>query len=107
MLERDFRDMMAGTVTVYAPGSVDKYGKRTAGTVGVAYPARVQETSRDAKTEDGRAVTVVADVYLYGAPTVTTGHKVVMPDASTPIIVAVYTSVDQASAYCTKISVGR
>lgn len=106
-LESQFLSMMPDTVTVYPKSALDNYGKRSWSATGTSYNCRIQATSGLMRDAEGREVVVTATIYLYGAPTLTTDHKVVLPDGSTPVIVAVNTNNDDTGAHHTVIKVGR
>ena len=106
-LDSEFLSMMPDTVTVYAKSSLDNYGKRTWSASGTSYSARIEPAIELARTEDGREVTVIATIYLYGSPTLTTDHKIVMPDSSVPVIVSVTVHNDETGAHNTVVKVGR
>lgn len=99
--------MMPDTVTVYAQSSMDAYGKRSWSASGTTYNARIQADSRLQRDDQGREVTVIGRVYLYGAPALTTNHKMVLPDGSTPIIVAVDVVGDEVGDHHTVVTLGR
>lgn len=106
-IERDFRDLMSSSVVIYEMSGVDKYGKRGHALTGSIYRARVQPTSRMTRDAEGREVSVVGDVYLYGAPTVTTDHKISLPDGTTPVILGVRVVTDETGPHHTVVMVGR
>lgn len=106
-IERDFKGLMPSSVVVYAMSGLDKYGKRGHALTGAVYSARVQPVSRMTRDAEGREVAVVGDVYLYGAPTVTTDHKISLPDGSTPVILGVRVVNDDKGPHHTVLMVGR
>lgn len=106
-IESDFLSMMADTVTVYAQSSLDNYGKRTWSGSGTTYNARIQADSQLRRDDQGREVSVIGRVYLYGAPALTTNHRIVLPDGTSPIIVAVDVVGDEVGDHHTVITLGR
>lgn len=105
-IERDFTSLMGSTVVVYEMSGLDKYGKRGHALTGSIYSARVQPTSRMTRDAQGREVAVVGDIYICGAPAVTTDHKISLPDGSTPVILGVRVVNDEAGPHHTVVMVG-
>lgn len=107
-IEAAFLSMMPSTITVYAQASLDQYGKRTFSATGTSYQCRVQDVNELLRTDDGREVVITGRVYLYGAPTdITTDHKIVLPDGSSPVVYLVTVNNDQTGAHHTVIQYGR
>lgn len=106
-IERDFKALMGSSVVVYQLSGLDKYGKRGHEITGAVYSARVQPTSRMTRDDQGREVAVVGDVYIYGAPAITTDHKISLPDGSTPVILGVRLVNDEKGPHHTVVMVGR
>jgi hypothetical protein len=106
-IESEFLSMMVDTVTVYPQSSTDAYGKRTFSASGTTYNARIQADSRLTRDDQGREVAVIGVVYLYGAPALTTNHRIVLPDGTSPIIVAVDVVGDEAGDHHTVVTLGR
>ena len=106
-LETQFLSMMPDTVTVYPVSSLDNYGKRTWSATGTSYSCRIQATPGLIRDVEGREVVVTATIYLYGSPTLTTDHKVVLPDSSAPVIVSVSRVNDDTGGHHTVIRVGK
>lgn len=106
-IERDYKALMPSSVVIYEMSGVDKYGKRGHSITGAVYRARVQPVSRMTRDAQGREVAVTGEVYLYGAPAVTTDHKVSMPDGSTPVILGVRVVNDDTGPHHTVVMVGR
>lgn len=106
-IETEFLDLMPDTVTFYAQASLDQYGKRTFSGTGVEYRCRVQDTNELLRNAEGREVVVTGKVYLYGAPNLTTDHKIVLPDGTSPVIHAVTVNNDESGSHHTVVLYGR
>lgn len=106
-LEADYLELMPDTVTFYAKSSLDQYGKRTFSGTGTSYRCRIQAVNQLTRDPDGREVTVTGIAYLYGSPDLTTDHKIVLPDGTTPVIYQVNSNRDEAGAHHTVVLFGR
>jgi hypothetical protein len=106
-LEAQFLSMMPSTVTVYSKASTDQYGKRTFSATGTSYSCRIQDVNEMLRTDEGREVVITGKVYLYGAPNLTTDHKIVLPDSTVPVIHMVTVNNDESGAHHTVIYYGR
>jgi hypothetical protein len=107
-IEAGFLSMMPDTIIVYAKTSLDQYGKRTFSGTGTPYRCRMQDANELLRTTEGREVVITGRVYLYGAPTdITTDHKIVLPDGSSPVVHMVTVNNDQTGAHHTVIEYGR
>jgi len=98
----DFSEMLTSTVTVYPLISRDSYSKPTYGT-GVAYSARISE--RHVKVRDPNGEEVVADgkILIDGNPTIPADSKIILPDLSEPVIMAVNRAYDENGPHHTRI----
>lgn len=106
-IEAEFLALMSSTVTVYAQASIDQYGKRSWSGTGTTYTCRLQDTNELLRDAEGRELVVTGKAYIYGAPAVTTDHKIVLPDGSSPVIHAVTINRDEAGDHHTVIYYGR
>lgn len=106
-IESDYRELFSEVVTLYPPSSTDKYGKRSFSASGVSACAHLVSDVSLARDMDGREVVEMGKVYLYGAYTVTTDYKIVLPDGSSPVIVGVDQPHDQNGAHHTVVRIGR
>lgn len=106
-IESDYRELFSETVTLFPPTATDKYGKRTFSASGVSACAHLVSDISLSRDQDGREVTEVGKVYLYGVFTVTTDHKIVLADGSSPVIIGVDTPFDPAGAHHTVVRIGR
>jgi hypothetical protein len=106
-IESDYRELFSERVTLFPPTVLDKYGKRTFSASGVSACAHLVSDISLSRDQDGREVTEVGKVYLYGVFTVTTDYKIVMSDGSSPVIIGVDTPFDPAGAHHTVVRIGR
>jgi len=89
---------MNQTVTHKALSSEDAYGKPTYA-AGTDYDARV--TERDQKITDfnGQEIIARGEVWINGTPTIDPQDQLVLPDGSTPRIVAVRRVADDDGSW--------
>ena len=102
----DFSEMLTSTVTVYPLSSRDSYSKPTYG-VGVPYSARISE--RHVKVRDANGEEVVADgkIIIDGNSTISPDSKIILPDSSEPVIIAVNRAYDENGPHHTRIFFAR
>ena len=105
-IDAEFLDLMPSTVTIYAKTGMDAYGKMTFSATGTAVRCRVQETGRVIKTADNRDVYENGTIIFYGTPTISEDSKIVLPDGSSPLILAVIHHNDELGANHTTVSFG-
>lgn len=105
-LDPSFLDLMPSTVTLYAQSSRDAYGKQSFSGTGTAVRCRVVPESKVMRTADGREVVSTGRVLCYGTPTVTTDHRLVLPDGSDAIVLGVQVQNDEDGAHHTVITFG-
>lgn len=106
-IESDYRELFSEVVTLYPPSTIDKYGKRTFSASGVSACAHLVSEVALARDQEGREVTELGKVYLYGVFPVTTDYKIVLPDNSSPVIIGVDQPHDPAGAHHTVVRIGR
>lgn len=106
-LETEYLTLMPDTVTVYPLSSLDDYGKRAWSATGTSYRCRIQDDSGLHRTPDGREVVITGKAYLYGSPALTTNHKIVLPDGTSPIIVYASVNNDESGSHHTLIRFGK
>jgi hypothetical protein len=104
-LETEFLELMGEAITLKAPSSVDKYGKRAFGTA-QSFTARVQPKVHMTRDSAGREVVGRGIVYVYGSPSVTPEWELTLADGSKPVIIAVYRARDEDGAHHTEIAYG-
>ena len=102
-----FFEMMLDTVSFNAEQSKDKYGKATFSGTTTSVRGRVVYESRLIKNEMGEDVLTGGRVYLYGDySTITLGHKITLPNNTSPVVVAVESKRDTAGVHHTVVSFG-
>lgn len=104
-LESEFAELMGETVTLKAPATVDKYGKRT-WSVSQSFTARVQPVNEMSRDSLGREVLAKGRVYVYGSPAVTPEWQLTLGDGSTPVIISAYRVRDEDGPHHTLITIG-
>jgi hypothetical protein len=106
-IESDFRELFSETVTLFPPTATDVYGKRTFSASGVSACAHLVSDVSLTRDLDGREVTEIGRVYLYGTPTVTTDYRILLGDGSSPVIIGVDVPHDQNGPHHTVVRIGR
>lgn len=104
-LETEYAALMKEAITLKAPASVDKYGKRTWG-IAQSFTARVEPKIAMTRDSAGREVMGRGKVYVYGTPVVTPEWQLTLADNSTPIIISAYLARDEDGAHHTVITYG-
>lgn len=86
-MQSAFLEMMPDTITFNASTATDKYGKKTFGGQNISVRARIVDDTILIKNDQGQDIVASGKVYLYGDySTLTLGHKITLPDGSTPVI---------------------
>jgi len=102
-----FSEMMPDTVIFNAEQSKDKYGKATFSGTNVSAQGRVVFETRLVKNEMGEDVLTGGRVYLYGDySTITLGHKITLPNGTSPVIVTVESKKDTAGVHHSVVTFG-
>lgn len=106
-IEPEFRELFSEQVTLLPKVSMDKYGRRTHAASAAPIPAHLVSETRLIRTADGREVVETGRVFLYGYfPNVDTDFLIVLPDGSSPVVLAVETPFDEVGGHHTVVSVG-
>lgn len=99
--------MMPDTVIFNAEQAKDKYGKATFSGTNTSVRGRIVFETRLMKNEMGEDVLTGGRVYLYGDySTITLGHKITLPNGTSPVIVAVESKKDTAGVHHTVVTFG-
>lgn len=106
-IEQQYRELFSESVTLLPPMSTDKYGRRTHTASAASIAAHVVGEVRLTRDPDGREVTEMGRVYLYGNHTVTNDYLLVLPDGSSPVIIGVDTPYDNVGAHHTVVRFGK
>lgn len=86
-MQSPFLEMMPDTIVFNATTATDKYGKKTFGGANVSVRGRIVDDTVLIKNDQGQDIVASGKVYLYGDySTLTLGHKITLPDGSTPVI---------------------
>lgn len=102
-----FLEMMPSTVTVFPQSSRDAYGKQTFAGTGTVVRCRVVPTNDVIRDANGREVVASGRVLCYGTPAVTVDSRLLLPDGSDAIVVAVQVQNDEDGAHHTVVTFGR
>jgi hypothetical protein len=90
----DFSHWQNQTITIYAYSGFDAYGSPTWSTAGTAYSALVVGEVKSVRDRAGVEKISNTQIYLPGTVTVNIEDKIVLPDGSSPVIIAVPTFPD-------------
>lgn len=96
----EFLDMMTETVGIKPWASQDEYTEPTYG-ASVNYKARVSGKRTMVRNAEGQEVVSSKSVYLGQYLDVTTKAQITLPDTTTPPILSVKQSPDDAGGYAT------
>lgn len=91
---KDYSHWQNQTVTVYAYSGFDAYGSPTWSTVGTAYSALVVGQVKSVRDRSGVEKISNTQIYLPGTVTINIEDKITLPDASSPVIIAVQSFPD-------------
>lgn len=86
----NFLEMMPDTVIFNATTATDKYGKKTFGGGNISVRARLIDDVVLVKNAEGQDIVSAGRAILAGDySTLTLGHKITLPNGSTPVIVKI------------------
>lgn len=105
-LDPAFLDLMPSTVTIYPQSSRDAYGKQVFSGTGTSVRCRVVPEIKVIQTPDAREVVSAGRVICYGTPSVNTDSRLVLPDGSNAIVLAVQVQNDEEGAHHTVVTFG-
>lgn len=106
MIESNYRDLFSQTVVLYAPSTLDAYGKRTFSASAQSFSAHFISEVKQMTTPDGRTVVSAGRVYLYGTSDATTDYQMVINGSASPVILSVDNLYDDAGRHHTVITYG-
>jgi hypothetical protein len=102
-----FGDLTFETVTISAQTDKDKYGKQTFSNQSTSLEGRIINETKLVRDASGQEQVVTGKVIIPGASTgVTLGHKLTLPDNSTPKILTVDEVTDEGEVHHTVITFG-
>lgn len=107
MIDAAFLELMPSTVTLYPQASRDAYGKQTFSGSGTTVRCRVVPTNDVIRDSNGREVVASGRVLCYGTPTVTVDSRLVLPDGSDAVVIAVQVQNDEDGPHHTVVTFGR
>ncbi len=97
-VDAELLELMPDTVTWYVIGDRDGYGKPTVPGTGTALRARVVRKLVEIRTAEGIVTASRIVAWLASAPGVQPEDRVVLPDGTSPPILAVERYTDEAGA---------
>ena len=97
---------MPSTVTIYGQSSRDAYGKQAFSATGTTVRCRVVPEIKVMHTADAREVVAAGRVICYGTPSVNTNSRLVLPDGSDAVVLAVQVQNDEEGAHHTVVTFG-
>lgn len=103
----DFLDLMPTTFKVYAFLGRDTYGAATFSTSFNSYRGHKNDRQHFIRAATGEQVVSSGEIWLATADTIAVNDKVVLPDGSTPLILAVNGADDETGGTLfTKLDLG-
>jgi len=80
---------MTDTITVYAPTTLDNYGKMSVSASGTSYSARVISDISRSRDNEGTQVVEGGTLYIMSDAAITVGTRLVLPGGNEPIVLSV------------------
>lgn len=106
-IDSAFLEMMPDTVSFFAETAKDKYGKPTWSTSGENVKGRIIFQTQKVVNEQGEEDVTGGRVYLYGDYSdITVGHKINLPNGTSPVIVSVENKTDNGGVHHTVVTFG-
>jgi len=104
-------DDMTETITVYAPTTLDNYGKRSNSASGTNFSARVVAEIRRTRDNEGTQVVEGGTLYIMSDAAIEIGSRLVLPGGREPIVLAVdkptYSANGTPTVHHTVVKFGR
>jgi hypothetical protein len=96
--DSSFLEMMPDTITFNATSATDKYGKKTFSGTNISVRCRLVDDTVLVKDSEGQDIVSVGRAYLAGDySTLTLGHKITLPNGTTPVIVKIDSKNDTSA----------
>lgn len=106
-IETDYEEMFSEVVILVPPASMDKYGKHSyTASAGASCAAHIVAEILVLRDAQGREVVQTGKAYLYGTPTVAVTYRIILPDADTPVVLAVDEVVAEDGPHHTVVRFG-
>ena len=102
----DFDDCLTSTVNIAPVSSKDPYSKPTYG-ANVSYSARISERQVKVRNAQGEEVVADGNVLLGASVVVPVDSRITLPDASSPVIIAVNRAYDEEGLHHTRVFFSR
>lgn len=101
----EWSDLFAHTITHKPFSSRDEFGAVTYG-AGTSFSARLVEKPTHVRGSDGNEVVARGVVWILGTPSIDAEDQIVLPDGSTPPILAVSKPADEIGTHHVKVFFG-
>lgn len=98
-LDSPLAELMIDTITVAPVSATNAYAKHTWGSATTLKGCRVESGAFKVLDPSGQEVVTSGRVFVPNAPTITTEHKLTLPDTSSPRIVQVHKQTDERGAH--------
>jgi len=102
---------MTDTITVYAPTTLDNYGKRSVSATGTSYSARVVSDVSRTLDSGGQQVVEGGTLYIMSDAAITVGTRLVLPSGKEPMVLSVrkisYPANGTPAVHHTLVKIGR
>jgi|ERR1019366_3291804 hypothetical protein len=107
-IDPTFLALMPETIIITHPDTLNNlHGKRTYTGTATNVRCRIQNKGMLIRAADGKETVTTGRVYCYGIVSVSVGDKLTLPDGTSPVILSVDNSEDEAGGYCTVIHFGK
>ena len=104
-------DDMTDTITVYAPSTLDNYGKRSTSGSSTTFSARVVSETRRSRDNEGTQIVEGGTLYIMSDAAIEIGSRLVLPGGREPIVLAVdkttYSANGTPAVHHTVVKFGR
>ncbi len=80
---------MTDTITVYAPSTLDNYGKRSTSTTPTTFNARIMAEVSRTRDNEGDQIVEGGTLYIMSDAAITIGSRLVLPGNREPIVLSV------------------
>lgn len=97
-IEADFADLMVDTITIAGPTTRNVRGEASYGAE-ASYRARVVRRNRMVRTDGGDEVASRTQAWVFGISGATVASRVVLPDGTSPPVLAVELYPDENGAH--------
>ena len=104
-------DDMTDTITVYAPTTLDNYGKQSTSESTTTYIARVVSEANRSRDNEGTQIVEGGTLYIMSNAAIEIGSRLVLPGGREPVVLAVdktlYSANGTPTVHHTVVKFGR